>query len=217
MTMMTRETAGSMDHELEYVGAIDDCSHSFMVSYRNWETFISYGPHFHRFYEIIIHHKNGGRFVIGRDAYEMQPNTFYVVAPHQLHDIVSDGYLHGYERICIYATESMLSMAGMSLVPILEMMNNASIARQNGFSLTDQEYDEIYELTGKMHRKLVPESISSSEELEDRLHFMLVLTILSRAMERGKVGAAQGHISPLILQLSTTSATTTWIPSPWTA
>lgn len=201
LTIMSSEGIAHSDNEIDYVGAIDDCQDSFMVSHRLWETFESYGLHFHRFYEILIHRRNGGRFVIGRDAYDMKPNTFYVVAPHQLHDIISDEPLHQYERICVYITEATLNYAGMSLVPMLELINSACVNHQNCFSLTDDEYDRIDELTRKIHRKFATDHLNIYEELEDKVHLTLILSVLCKVMERGRQLKQQGHISPLILQI----------------
>lgn len=153
MTLVGNIKQAGDDLSVDYVQAINDCSNPFFASYRLWPQFVSYGLHFHPFYEILIHHRNGGRFVIGRDEYEMLPNTFFVVPPHQLHDIAGDCTLRNYERICIYASEEMLSTAGFGLVPILELINGASVSRHNGFPLSDEEYDEILTLTGKLHRR----------------------------------------------------------------
>lgn len=193
--------ANTGEPELEESLAIDDCGHEFNVGYKIWPTFVSYGLHFHRFYEILIHRRNGDRFVVGKDVYPMVPYSFFVIAPHQLHDIISDEPLHDYERICIYVTESMLSFAGMNLVPMLEMMNGIRINRQNGFQLTAEEYDEIFRLSLAIHRQTELDPITPTEELEDRLHLMLILTILYRAMKRGNATTHEGNISPLILKI----------------
>ena len=203
MTMMKRGEGSVDERELAYVGAIDDCSHSFMVSHRLWQSFQSYGLHFHRFYEILIHRRNGGRMAVGRDVFDMPENSFFVIAPHQLHDIVADQPLENYERICIYVTESMLAYAGMSLVPMLEIINTACVNHRNGFQLTPKEYDEIYTMTMSMHRQLAGDPISSYEELEDRLNLFRILTILCRNVERGQqLQDKNERISPLILQIT---------------
>ena len=202
MTMMSRATAPEADREIDFVQAIDDCSHAFMASYRLWPVFVSYGVHCHQFYEIIVHRRNGGRFIIGRDEYEMKPNAFYVVAPFQLHDIVSAEPLHFYERICIYVTEAMLASSGLGLVPVLDLINSASVNHHNGIELTDEEYEEIAFHTSKIHRKIASDNISPLEEMEDRLHFTLILAVLCRVLEKRIPAAETVHISPLILQVT---------------
>lgn len=197
MTMMRGDPADS-DLELLYVHALDESKIHYMVSHRVWKSFTAaYGSHYHLFYEVLIHKRNGTVLNVGPNSYEMVPYSFYVIAPYQLHQMVCDEALHDYERICIYVSEEQLNRCGMGIMQMRELMNGM----RTQYMLLPEEYDEIERMSHAFHRRSMQDVLDACDELEDAATLTGILARLCRAIMRQSPEQGESGANPLIRQV----------------
>lgn len=181
--------------------AIEEHRQSYMVSHRIWPSFHSTGTTFHPFYELLLCRRNGGVLSIGPNSYLMEPRSFFVIAPHQLHGVVSEGELHDYERVCIYVTDSLLNYAGLNLIHAREIINRASLSSRPCFSLSEQEYALIELLAKQMHREVADETLDRFDRLEDLTAVIRIFATLCRVIDRQHGADGQTKLTGQLLQV----------------
>lgn len=189
------------DPELDFIMAIEEHRQSYMVSHRIWPSFHSTGTTFHPFYELLLCKRNGGVLSIGPNSYRMEPRSFFVIAPHQLHGVVSEGELHDYERVCIYVTDSLLSYAGLNLIHAREIINRASLSSHPCFTLSEQEYALIEMLSKQMHCEVADETLNRFDRLEDLTAVIRIFATLCRVIDRQHGADGQTKLTSQLLQV----------------
>ncbi len=189
------------DPELDFSLAIEEHRQSYMVSHRVWPTFHSTGTAFHPFYELLLCKRNGGAISIGPNTYKMNPFSFFVIAPHQLHGMVDEGELHDYERVCIYVTDSLLNYAGLNMIHAREIINRASLSNHPCFSLSEQEYALIEMLAMQMHREVADETLNRFDRLEDLTAVIRIFATLCRVIDRQHGDDSQTKLTSQLLQV----------------
>lgn len=201
MTMLGADGVIS-DPEISSILRIDEHFSSYMVSHRVWETFQSSGVHLHKFYEILIHHRNGSKFAIGTDVYPMQPNEFYIAAPYHIHSIPEGETMKDYERICIYITEEQLKLLGMGVLPVSLWIEQAVQSGQVRYSLTEEEWAALHRLATDMHATLAAPCSNPLDSLDDLTRVTQIFVILCRAIaaQRKNHGGSQVNNNPPVIQ-----------------
>ena len=72
-------------------------------------TDLSYPPHMHRCYEIILLHEGAMRVRIEQEAYEMEAGDMILIKPNRVHSLETDETSR--HKLCIFSPELIAAVA----------------------------------------------------------------------------------------------------------
>ena len=156
--------------------------------------------HYHWYYEIIMHVKNGGKLLIDDCQYEMKPYDLFIIPPYTLHGFYAGTEVLDYERTLVYISDEVLAELGRNIIHFENVFSRANMDKFSRVQLSEEEFTKLRNLLLQAENA-DSETATDYERLDAMNRLSMFFLEIAKLTDKPLTNVENRHVSPLMVNV----------------